>query len=330
MKNSFFLKLGIAILAIFGVLIGGFVFWKPICITYYKYQIGSTDPETHAAAAKYLLEAGAVEPVRYYYEPRYASKDANVRLAVVDELCAAGDKGKELMREMFRERCKREMVLIPAGSFMMGSEKGDADEKPVHEVTLSAFWMDRYEVTNEKYYTFVKCTNHRLPPRDSGRIPSEWELHPVVNVSWGDAESYAKWLKMRLPTEAEWEYSCRAGSTTEYCFGDNEDELGEYAWFDNNSGGGTNPVETKQPNKWGLFDMHGNIREWCYDWYDEKYYSTSRAADPKGPSSGSHRVLRGGCYRYLAKDCRSSLRYRIRSDYSHNTLGFRVGRSSGE
>jgi formylglycine-generating enzyme required for sulfatase activity len=329
MKNSFFLKLGIGIIAIFGLLIAGFVFWKPICVTYYKYRLGSESAETNAAAVKYLLEADAIEPVKDYYTKKYASKEAKERLAVVDELCGFEDKGKELMREIFRNRCLREMVNIPAGSFMMGSDNGEDNEKPVHKVTLDAFWMDKYEVTNEKYYVFVKCTDHGAPRHwDSGRIPAGRELHPVVYVSWEDADAYAKWLKMRLPTEAEWEYACRAGSTGEYCFGDKEDELGEYGWYDKNSNYYTHPVGEKKPNTWRLYDMHGNAWEWCADWYDENYYSSSPKNNPQGPASGTSRVLRGGGWVLYATYCRAAGRYGIGPVYGVGSGGgFRVSRS---
>jgi formylglycine-generating enzyme required for sulfatase activity len=334
MKNSFFLKLGIGIIAIFGVLIAGFVFWKPLNIQYYKYRVASDDLETRKAAAKYLLDADAVKPVRYYYENRYNSKDVKERLAVVDELCALGDKGKELMREMFRERCKREMVLIPAGSFMMGSENGAADEKPVHEVTLSAFWMDKYEVTNEKYYAFVNCANHRQPIHWKSRgIPSGLEIHPVVWVSWEDANAYSEWLKMMLPTEAEWEYACRAGSSGEYCFGNNEGELREYAWFQSTGSNITHPVGMKISNKWQLFDMHGNAYEWCNDWYGNDYYRISPTNNPAGPPGGVERVLRSGCSYYNTAPCRSSDRLRYEPTGGGSSLevfGFRVCRSASE
>jgi formylglycine-generating enzyme required for sulfatase activity len=329
MKSGFFLKLGIAIVVAFGLLIAGFYFWKPLNIAYYKYRLTSEDIEARAAAVKYLLEADAIAPVKEYYTNRYASKDVKVRLAVVDELCGFGDKGKSLMYEIFRKRCMREQVLIPAGSFMMGSENGNDDEKPVHKVTLDTFWMDKYEVTNEKYYTFVKCTNYvQLNFWTPDMDLSEWGLYPVVNVSWEDATAYANWLKMRLPTEAEWEYACRSGSMTEYYFGDNSDELGDYAWFDNNSLGITHPVGLKKPNKWGLYDMQGNVWEWCWDCYDAHYYSKSPKDDPKGPDSGTYNVLRGGCG-FTAWYCRSAFRYvdyNVIGDY----IGFRVGRSAGQ
>jgi formylglycine-generating enzyme required for sulfatase activity len=313
------------ILVIFGLLIAGFVFWKPLNVTYYKYRLGSDNPEAHLTAAKYLLEADAIEPVLYYYKNRYASPDVKVRLAIVDELCGFGDKGKELMREIFRERCKREMVLIPAGSFMMGSENGNPDERPVHKVTLDAFLMDKFEVTNEKYYVFVKCITGYTPYHwKSNRIPKDQETHPVVCILWDYAESYATWLKMQLPTEAEWEYACRADSTTEFYFGDNEEELGQYAWFDNNSMMDTHPVGTKQPNKWHLFDMHGNVWEWCQDRYQNDYYDSSPMKNPMGPSSGGFRVIRGGGWDSSTTCCSAAYRDNLTMNDGDHNIGFRV------
>jgi formylglycine-generating enzyme required for sulfatase activity len=330
MKNWFFLKLGIAIVAGFGLLIAGFYFWKPLNIAYYKYQIGSENKEAHAAAVKYLLEADAIEPVKYFYENRYASKDVHERLVVVDELCAFGDKGKKLMYDLFRARCMREQVLIPAGSFMMGSDNGTDDEKPVHKVTLSAFWMDKYEITNEKYYVFERCAkNFKMV----GECPKERELHPVGNVSWDDANSFAHWLNMRLPTEAEWEYACRAGSTTDFCYGNKENELEEYAWIANNSGGQTHKIGLKKPNNWGLFDIYGNASEWCKDFYHGKYYVSSPVENPIGPNSGWGHVRRGGNYFMRPNSCSSFIREMddvLHSDEQLKATGFRVCRSAGK
>jgi formylglycine-generating enzyme required for sulfatase activity len=128
----------------------------------------------------------------------------------------------------------------------------------------------------------------------------------------------------RLPTEAEWEYACRAGSTTEYCFGNNENNLGEYAWYGSNSGEKTHPDGGKKPNTWGLYDMHGNVWEWCNDYYGDKYYESSTVEDPKGADSGAVRVLRGGSCLYVTRFCRSAHRFGFIPADRFVFLGFRI------
>jgi len=201
-----------------------------------------------------------------------------------------------------------EMVNLPGGRDL----QGEGDERPVHEVELDSFAIGRYSVTFAEYDAFCEATG-RKKPNDQG-----WgkERRPVINVSWQDAAAYCKWLSKetgqayRLPTEAEWEYACRAGTETMWCFGDDEERLGDYAWYDKNSGGGTHPVGEKKANAWGLYDMHGNVWEWCQD----------------EVNSGEDRVLRGGSWFYEARNCRSAYRSRGRPGSRDGGLGFRCVR----
>jgi formylglycine-generating enzyme required for sulfatase activity len=132
--------------------------------------------------------------------------------------------------------------------------------------------------------------------------------------------------KFQLPTEAQWEYACRAGSKTRYCFGDDEKQLGDYAWYSKNSGNKTHPVGEKKPNAWGLYDMHGNVWEWCQDWWKDGYYKESPVDDPTGAATGSFRVIRGGFWDYPARYCRSAFRGLDGPGRRHYDRGFRVSR----
>ena len=186
-----------------------------------------------------------------------------------------------------------EFVLIPAGSFMMGGEKGADDEKPVHKVTITKpFYLGKYEVTLEQWAVM-------------GNFPSTFKgpKKPLERMSWDGCQSFLAKLnekfrsggvKFGLPTEAQWEYACRAGTTTQWSFGDDSAKLDDYAWSGKKANSTTHPVGQKKPNAWGLYDMHGNVWEWCADWYGKDYYATSPAEDPVGPDSGSSHVLRGG------------------------------------
>ena len=161
--------------------------------------------------------------------------------------------------------------------------------------------------------------------------------NPVEMVNWEDAVSFCKKLsefpkekvagrEYRLPTEAEWEYSCRAGSQTAYSFGESAKSLGEYAWFDENSEGKTHPVGEKKPNRWGLYDTHGNVSEWCHDWYEP--YLSGAATDPQGPNVGLERVLRGGAWIDDAGLCRSADRVKSVPSSRYSLAGFRVALST--
>ena len=219
-----------------------------------------------------------------------------------------------------------DMVLVPGGTFKMGSFRGDSNERPQHEVTLDSFAVGRYPVTFSEYDAFCTATG-RDKPQDQG-----WgrDRRPVINVSWEDAAAYCTWMSeqsgenYRLLTEAEWEYACRAGSSTEYCFGDDEMQLAEYAWYDENSGRKTHPVGEKQANAFGLYDMHGNVWEWVQDWHAE--YSQNPQNNPHGPESGSIRVCRGGSWSLVAVLCRSGCRFHSVPATRVHYLGFRLAR----
>jgi formylglycine-generating enzyme required for sulfatase activity len=218
-------------------------------------------------------------------------------------------EGKKQISFDLGRSVKMDFVRIPSGSFMMGDEKGDDEEKPVHRVTVSKpFYMGKFEVTQEQWEAVT------------GSNPSHFKgaKNPVDRVSWEACQAFIKKLNEKfaranvvfaLPTEAEWEYACRAGSTSRYGYGDREADLEQYAWFEGNAGGKTHPVGQKKPNAWGLYDMHGNVWEWCGDWYDGDYYRNSPPVDPPGPTVVTSRVLRGGSWSDPAPYCRSSYRY---------------------
>jgi formylglycine-generating enzyme required for sulfatase activity len=226
-------------------------------------------------------------------------------------------------------------VWIPPGTFTMGSpateQDRDSDEGPQTVVTITrGFWMGRYEVTQAEYQA-VMGSNPSYFKGDLNR--------PVEQVSWNDAINYCGKLtererqagrlpagyEYRLPTEAQWEYVCRAGTTTRFSYGDDPgySQLGNYAWYYANSGGTTHAVGLKQPNGWGLYDMSGNVLEWCLDWYASSL-SGGSVNDPTGPSLGSIRVNRGGGCNGSGRHCRSAYRTGDDPDFRYNGLGFRL------
>lgn len=224
-----------------------------------------------------------------------------------------------------------EMVLIPAGEFVMGDEAGADDERPAHKVQLSAFYIDRHEVTQQAYAALMG-KNPAEASKEGKADKFAGPDKPVVRVSWLFATRFCTNRSLRegltpcyketpegvecdfaadgyrLPTEAEWEYACRAGATASYCFGGNAAKLADFAWFAANAGGATHPVGRKQANAWGLFDMHGNAAEWCHDVYAADSYASAEARNPRGPKVGEERVLRGGSWKSSADACRSAAR----------------------
>ena len=230
-----------------------------------------------------------------------------------------------------------EMIAVPGGTFFMGSPESETgrkkEEGPQQQVTVGPFWISKTEVTWDEYEAFgypyrpkaspwmekyvdgVTCPTDPWgdPYRDFGR-----DGKPVIGVSWYAGVVYCRWLSRRtgkmyrLPTEAEWEYASRAGAKGPYSFGDDASKLGEYAWYTDNAENSTHKVATKKPNAWGIYDMHGNVAEWCLDWYDSKYYSSLPSGkslkDPQGPDSGKNHVMRGGSWKSPADRVRSARR----------------------
>ncbi len=240
-----------------------------------------------------------------------------------------------------------EMVLIPAGEFTMGRAGGKPEEAPPHTVRVEAFLMDRTEVTQQQFGRLMADN----PSPSHFRGPDR----PVEQVAWSEAAIYCNLRSKdeglqpcydettakcnfaangyRLPTEAEWEYACRAGSREDYSYGADPNLLSQHAWFADNAGKTTQPVGRKKPNAWGLFDMHGNVAEWCNDIYDAAYYGKSPAAHPRGPDDGERYVLRGGAWNSNAERCRSAAR-RYESPgfqdacFARDAIGFRCVRNA--
>jgi len=245
--------------------------------------------------------------------------------------------------EIFTNTIGMKMMLISPGEFLMG-DVGD------EEWGLSTFFHKKVRIT-EPFYLGIYQVTQREWTKVVGSNPSHFQGEdlPVENVSWEDCADFIKRLNLiessenyRLPTEAEWEYACRAGSTRMYCFKDKTGRLGHYAWYAHNSGKQTHPVGEKRPNAWGLFDMHGNVWEWCRDWYDQKEVRemAERASgnkellakegpveNPKGPKKGESRVSRGGSWIDGPGLCTAGIRSLGAPDSHGNNLGFRLTRS---
>ncbi len=218
------------------------------------------------------------------------------------------------------------MVFVEGGTFQMGSNSGDSDEKPVHFVTVSDFNISKTEVTFEQYDAFCDATG-RDKPDDEG-----WGRgnRPVIYVYWQDAFDYCEWMSKttgetyRLPTEAEWEYAARGGNKSKGYRYSGSNTISSVGWYDDNSAEKTHPVAQKQPNELGLYDMSGNVQEWCSDWYGEESYSSSPQINPQGPNSGKARVVRGGCWFNYDFVCRVADRGRYNPDFRYSGYGFRL------
>jgi formylglycine-generating enzyme required for sulfatase activity len=256
---------------------------------------------------------------------------SSLAVATAAEPKEADSKTKSPPKELtvdLGKGAKLDLVSIPAGEFMMGSpdsdKDADTDEKPQHRVRITKpFYMGKYLISQEQWEAVM------------GRNPSKFKgpKNPVEQVSWEDCQKFLGKLnakvgsgagKFQLPSEAQWEHACRAGSKTRYCFGDDASKLGDYAWYEKNSDDKTHPAGEKKPNTWGLYDVHGNVWEWCQDCYEDGYYKESPADDPTGAATGSGRVIRGGSWCGPAGACRPAYRGGILPGIRSDLQGFRV------
>ena len=261
-------------------------------------------------------------------ETREIVRRMDRQIELVGRLLAESVTSVQVVHGDFTNSIGMELVWCPPGTFWMGSpedEAGRRDWETLHQVTLTrGFWIGRFPVTQGQWEEVMGGNPSRF--KESG--PDA----PVEEVSWDDAQEFCLALgqrdgrEYRLPTEAEWEYACRAGSTGAWCFGDDEEMLGDYAWYYGNSDDRTHPVGRKKPNAWGIHDMHGNVFEWCQDWYGD--YPEGPTTDPVGPKGGSDRGYRGGGWNYGAGGCRSALRSGDDPVRRRSFMGFRVAVSS--
>lgn len=274
---------------------------------------------------------------------------------------AAEAKIKNMQKEVLPPVRSDNMVLITGGYFQMGSNEGNDDEKPVHEVFVSSFYLSKYELTVGEFRAFVDATGYQTDAEKNGQgsffwigETEEWvkkpginwrhdaagklrplseNLHPVVHVSWNDATAYCNWLsektgkKYRLPTEAEWEFAARGGIRSlgyKYAGGNDLDPV---AWYGENGDAQTHLIGLKKPNELGLYDMSGNVWEWCSDRFGSIYYQNSPARNPTGPDASAFRVRRGGGWGVAGQYCRVAYRLNSLPDARINNLGFRMAMS---
>ena len=282
--------------------------------------------------------AAAEKAIRAALARRPADPEA---LAVRKKLDAYARPAERITVDLCRleKRVTMQLARIPAGTFAMGSPKTEAgrraEEGPRHQVKITKpFYMGVTEITQAQWHAVMGTTisQQRDKANRSWELRGEGGDFPMYFVSWLEATAFCRKLSdlldatVRLPTEAEWEYACRAGSTGAFCFGDEAGKLADHAWYKANAGDAAHPVGRKKPNGFGLHDVHGNVSEWCADWYGaEAYAARGRSReDPVGPASGSARVVRGGCWSFDPADNRASYRHSSEPDHRNVNVGFRV------
>lgn len=210
------------------------------------------------------------------------------------------------------------MVFVAGGWFEMGSNYGRNNEKPVHQIFIDDFYIDKCEVTVKAYAEFCDSTGREMPKQPDYFMDD----HPVANISWEDASAYANWKGKRLPTEAEWEYAAMGGKVSSNQYSGNS-FLDYVAWYSGNSNLVIHPVGKLDPNEYGVYDMSGNVWEWCSDWYSLSYYRNGDGVSPKGPAGGSEKVLRGGSFEDEDFFCRVKYRNKSFPDRKFENYGFR-------
>ena len=285
---------------------------------------GAISPENYTEAIQHLKGISVSSEDHHKKEKVNIFNPRNSKSEIID--IPEASKKQKIPKTFTSPSTGMEFVLIPAGEFMMGSPSGEkgsyGDEGPVHEVTINnPFYMGKYPVTQKQWEKVM------------GNNPSSFkgEDRPVESVSWENVQEFVKKLnekeganKYRLPSEAEWEYACRAGKQTRYSFGDDESKLNEYAWYSENSGGETHPVGQKKPNPWSLYDMYGNVLEWVQDKWHDNYEGAPSNGSAWEDRFGFARVLRGGSWNGDAGSCRSANRVRYFSGVLSGNLGFRL------
>jgi formylglycine-generating enzyme required for sulfatase activity len=273
------------------------------------------DKSVAAQAANEQKLATLPEQVSSLYEQRQIKTKGFTFLREATHSCGGQT---HTVKEYRHDQTGLEFVLVPGGTFDMGSENGDNDEKPVHRVTVRPFLMSKYEVTQAVWEKIMGSNPSYF--KGDGNLP-------VEQVSWNDCQEFCKKTGLSLPSEAQWEYACRAGTRTNYYWGDSMD--GEYCWYTDNSGGKTHPVGTRKPNAFGLYDMSGNVWEWCQDEWHSNYQGAPCDASVWETyiSGGSGRVFRGGGWSSRSPaHCRSASRTRSAAGRRWGSLGFRVVR----
>ncbi len=304
-------------------------------LTLRNYEVMKYCEETFEKILKYMSVEKKEEP-RKCLEKKYFPDSADPIMTSENEIQPVFKKEKDLTLQL-GGGVKLEMVWIPAGIFKMGSRCEEIDrrerEDPIHSVNISRdFYIGKYTVTQGQWKQIMGGNPSKSSKGDD---------YPVENVSWEDCQEFIDKLnkmsllrnihsmtQFKMPTEAQWEYACRAGTQTRFYWGDDPSYtfIDDYAWCEKNSGSATHPVGLKNPNSFGLYDMSGNVWEWCQDWYESDYYRTlvDGAKDPSGPESGSNRVIRGGSWNYRLRSCRSAARYSSRPSRRSGGLGFRL------